>query len=80
MDVKLIQGSFSQQEALDLLQSMISVKIKFHEGKINSSSNEEDIKMRENRIKALQHELATIRHRIKNGLDHLEIKSIIEIN
>jgi hypothetical protein len=33
---------------------MIHVKINYHESKINKSSNEEDIEMREERIKLLQ--------------------------
>jgi hypothetical protein len=46
MKIKLISGHFNSQEALQLLTEMIHVKIRFHEGKINHHSNEEDIKMR----------------------------------
>lgn len=53
MDIQLLKGNFSQSEALDILTQLIHVKIKFHESKIEKSDNEEDIKMRENRIKQL---------------------------
>jgi hypothetical protein len=53
MDIQLLKGNFSQSEALDILTQLVHVKIKFHESKIEKSDNEEDIKMRENRIKKL---------------------------
>ena len=54
MNLQLIQGQFSAGDAIDILTKMVEVKIKFHEAKILSQLNEEDIKMRENRIKQLQ--------------------------
>lgn len=57
MNLQLIKGNFSSSEALDILTQLVNVKIKFHESKIENSFNEEDIKMRENRIKQLQREL-----------------------
>jgi hypothetical protein len=56
-NIQLFDGSFEPKEVLDLLTQIIQVKIRYHEGKISSLSNEEDIKMRENRIKLLQKEL-----------------------
>ena len=53
MDIQLLKGNFSQSDALDILTQLVHVKIKFHESKIEKSDNEEDIKMRENRIKKL---------------------------
>jgi hypothetical protein len=53
MDIQLLKGNFTQSEALDILTQLIHIKIKFHESKIEKSDNEEDIKMRENRIKQL---------------------------
>ncbi|HVW12370.1 MAG TPA: hypothetical protein VHB54_01020 [Mucilaginibacter sp.] len=79
MNLNLIQGSYTTQEAIDLLHSLVNVKIKFHENKISHSSSEEDIKMREERIKALQHDLAAVRYKIRNGQDKIEIKSTIDI-
>ena len=64
MNIQLIQGQFSSQEAIDIITKMVHVKIKFHEDKIHSHANEEDIKMREKRIKQLQKELYEVRNYI----------------
>jgi hypothetical protein len=61
MNIPLINGNFSAADTMDLLTQMIHVKIKFHEGKIAGDSHEEDIKMRERRIKELQKDLYEIR-------------------
>ena len=52
--MEFIKGHFTKQEAIEILTHVIHVKIRFHENKIHSTSNEEDIKMREKRIKQLQ--------------------------
>ena len=61
MDIQLIEGEFSTNEALELLVKMMDVKIKFHESKICNSHHEEDIKSRENKIKKLQKSLYEVR-------------------
>lgn len=58
MEFPLITGSFTPAEAIDLLSGLAEVKIRFHEAKISSATTEEDITMREARIKALQDHLA----------------------
>ena len=55
------------------------VKIKFHEDKIHAHANEEDIKMREKRIKKLQKELFEIRNFINSHKGKIEMQSVIEI-
>lgn len=67
MDIQLIQGKFSAKDALDILTQMIHVKIKYHENKIQQCTNEEDIKMRETKIKRLQKDL----FEAKNHIDQL---------
>ena len=67
MDIQLIQGKFSAKDALEILTQMIHVKIKYHENKIQQSSNEEDLKMREMKIKRLQKDL----FEAKNHIDQL---------
>ena len=57
MKIHLIKGQFSSKDALDIITKMINIKIKFQEEKIENSHNEEDIKMRETRIKILQNYL-----------------------
>lgn len=61
MKIQLIDGSFSAKDLVEIVTKMIEVKINYHENKIQSSSNEEDIKMRENKIKDLQNELVKLR-------------------
>lgn len=80
MNIQLIQGQFSPQEAIDIITKMIHVKIKFHEDKIHSHSNEEDIKMREKRIKKLQEELFEIRNFIAIKKGNIKMHSLLEIN
>lgn len=72
--LKLIDGQFENQDALEILTHMVHIKIRFHEGKIQTCSNEEDIKMRENRIRELQRNLFELREYIlqQGGSVHLE--------
>ncbi|MBC7628927.1 MAG: hypothetical protein H7254_16730, partial [Ferruginibacter sp.] len=51
MNIQLIQGQFSANEAIEIITQMIQVKIKFQENKINNTHGEEATKMREKRIK-----------------------------
>lgn len=80
MKVQLIQGHFSGKDAIDILTKMIAVKVKFQEGKIDNANNEEDMKMRENRIKSLQKELYEARQFIEKNGKTITLKSVIEIN
>ncbi len=47
---------------------IMHTEIKFQENKINDTSNEEDIKMRENKIKQLQKDLFETRKNIEHRL------------
>lgn len=60
MNMQLIQGEFEAKDAIELIKQMVSVKIKFHENKINSASTEEDVKSRESKIKRLQNSLSEL--------------------
>jgi Spy/CpxP family protein refolding chaperone len=79
MELKLIDGDFNQIETIDLLTQLYQVKIKFHEEKVKNSHNEEDIKMREQKIKYLQNNLAEARTYIKNENKNFHIDSVINI-
>lgn len=57
MNVELLNGLFDTTDAKDLISQMIQLKVKYHENKIDHSTNEEDIKFREAKIKALQEQL-----------------------
>lgn len=80
MNITLIQGSYAHAEALELVSKMIAEKIKFQESKISRSCNEEDIKMREGRIKALQNDFVAIKSAIVAKAGLVSINSTIEIN
>lgn len=47
MNIELINGSFTREEALELITELISTKIRFHEKKISLSDQLEDIQFRE---------------------------------
>ena len=64
MKIQLIHGQFSAQDALELISKMINAKIKFHESRITNTCGEEDIKMRERKIKHLQKDLFEARNYI----------------
>jgi hypothetical protein len=77
MEVQLIEGNFDSKDALEILTKLIHVKIKFQEDKINESSSEEDINMRETRIKRLQKNLFDIRQHIESQTGQVSIQSKI---
>lgn len=77
MNIPLIKGSYSNAEAVTLITDLINVKIKFHENKICNTQNEEDVKMRERRIKQLQNDLQEIRKYINGNAKNIAIESDI---
>jgi len=79
MTIQLLEGEFSANDGLELIAKMIEVKIKFHESKISKSQQEEDIKSRENKIKALQNSLYDARIYLNSKNDSVEIKSSLNI-
>lgn len=80
MNIQLIHGHFSTKEAIDIITEMIHINIKFHESKISVNNNEEDIKMREGRIKQLQKDLYEARKYIEQKEKAINIKAEIEIS
>ena len=79
MNIQLLEGQFNKKDALDLITQMIAVKIEFHENKIQQASNEEDIKMRESRIKALQNNLKDLRAELESLESMVSLNSQIKI-
>ena len=80
MKIQLLQGNFSNSESLEILIKLIQVKIQFHEQKITKASSEEEIKMREGRIKRLQDELAEARNVIETSNTNINLNCEININ
>lgn len=79
MTIQLLEGEFSATDGLELIAKMIEVKIKFHESKISKSQQEEDIKSRENKIKALQNSLYDARIYLSSKNDSIKINSSLNI-
>ena len=77
--LSLIQGKFSASEAVDIISSMVQVKIKFHEDKITNTSNEEDIKQQEARIKELQNDLAALKKSIAAKGGKIDVKAVVTV-
>ncbi|MFN3849657.1 MAG: hypothetical protein ACK4NY_09525 [Spirosomataceae bacterium] len=78
MNIQLIQGKFDKKEATNLVTQLIHTKIKYHENLINKEDNEEDIKMRENRIKQLQKDLFDARKYLENSKELVSMDASIE--
>ncbi len=79
MNLQLIHGKFSAQDAVNILTQLTNVKIKFHEDKIASTDGEESIKMREKRIKDLQKDLNAARDFILGNGDAITLESTIQL-
>ncbi|HVU97081.1 MAG TPA: hypothetical protein VHE34_17750 [Puia sp.] len=82
MEIKLISGTFTVEEAELLLTAIVNTKIAFHENKIRTiHETEEDIEHSERRIMALQ---ATLREAIvkmkRSGQTHTVLNAHIEVN
>lgn len=79
MNIELIKGDFTPSEALDILTQLVAVKIKFHERKIEKSDSEEDIKMRERRIRQLQQSMHDARQAILSAKTNCRLASDVVI-
>ncbi|WP_407526790.1 hypothetical protein PDL71_06115 [Lacibacter sp. MH-610] len=79
MQIKILEGSFSAKEALDILTQLVHVKIRYHETKIQHLDSEEDIKMREKRIQQLQKDLYELRTYLESGKKKVNLLGSIEI-
>jgi len=80
MNIQLVKGEFGATEALDLITHFIHIKIKYQEKKILLDTNEEDIKMREAKIKQLQKDLFEARKYIEKNPGNIGIESQIVLN
>ena len=80
MQIQLVQGEFSVNDAFTLIRQLILEKIKYHENKITVESNEEDIKYRESKIKHLQNELSMLSKNLADKIGSLKIEAIINVD
>jgi len=79
MNIQLIEGDFSSTDALDLIEKIIKIKIKYHEDKIEKNVFEEAVKYRETKIKKLQNELLELRNTIHSNNKNIKIEATIKI-
>ena len=77
MELQLLNDTFSSNESIEIINQLFQVKIKFHEDKIKISQNEEDVRMREQKIKFLQNELAEARQFISSKSGCISLSSQI---
>lgn len=82
MEIQLISGTFTIEEAEALLTAIFKTKIAFHEQKINTlRDSEEDIKQSEKKIMQLQETLRnTIQKMKEKGQTHTCLNAHIEVN
>ena len=64
---------------IEIISQMVHIKIKFQEDKIHYSSSEEEIKMRETRIKQLQSDLSNMRKFVEQNGVTINIESEIKL-
>lgn len=76
---ELISGSFNREDALELIAGIVALKINYHEKMIDRSATEEDIKMRENRIRKLQDELAEFRQNLSQKDEPVTLSASLSI-
>lgn len=82
MEIKLIDGVFTINEAEELLTEIFKIKIAFHEKKIKTVHiTEEDIEHSEKRIIELQNTLSNAIKKMKaKGKTHTALNAHIEVN
>lgn len=78
--MQLIKGTYSKEDALEIIQQIIQIKVKFHEEKISLTDNEEDIKRREKRIKDLQSDLSAFRKAIHSHTGVINMNALLNLN
>ena len=79
MDIQLIDGQFSEKDALKILTEIIHVNIRFHENKIKEQPSQNDINHHENQIKQLQKNLFEVSDLIRYSNKSINLKSSIGI-
>jgi hypothetical protein len=77
---KLIEGEFALEDAIQLITQMVRIKIQFHEERIQKDSNEEDVKIRESRIKRLQQDLFDLRKELQTKEKSIALETTIYIH
>jgi hypothetical protein len=75
MKLNWMNDCFSPAEMEVLCADMVEANIRFQSSRISKDASEEDIKMRERRIKDLQANLADLRTALKNAKGVVSMES-----
>lgn len=78
--MELFKGHYSAKDAEEIIDKMVKINIEFHEKKINQSDQEEDIKMREKRIRELQAHHAQLKSDLILSRKNVELATNIEVS
>lgn len=76
----LVEGTFTSAQAIALITELYDVKIRFHESMIQGNTMEEDIKMRERKIKSLQDIRANLIASVKASGNAVVLQSWMELS
>jgi len=79
MQFRLLDGRFDARDALHILTALVEVKIRFHEGKVTQTSSEEEITMREQRIRQLQQDLRDARRHIEQREGSIDLSADVHL-
>ena len=82
MEIQLISGTFTVEEAEELLTAIFKTKIAFHEQRINTlRDSEEDIKQSEKKIVQLQETMRNAIQKMKGkGQTHTSLNAYIDVS
>ena len=80
MQVQVIEGHFSKEDAAHIIREMINIKINFHTNKIQHDSSEELIKFREKKILSLQNELKSLNDFLSTQSNNISLNAHIKID
>ena len=80
MEIQLMQGVFNSNDAIEFITKMIQINLKYYEDNIKNDNNEEDIKIREVKIKNLQKELYQLRQKLNSKKILVKVDAKINID
>jgi hypothetical protein len=76
----LVDGTYSVAQAIFLVTELYDVKIRFHEKMITENLMEEDIEMRELKIKKLQNDRASLIAFMRSQNVPVRVMSLIQLS
>ena len=80
MNVSLLKGSFSPNDLEKIISELIHVKIKFHEAKIQSSDDEETMKMRRTASSGYRTTLSRVRTYLREAGPVVNVEAHITLS